>query len=125
MDNPFGMRQMVNAVAHQERLHLHARLHTNSVAVLKNFVRSGIGVTFMPELTVAEEIQQGDIAVLPLAHRVLNDARAQIVSRTDRELTVAGRACLNHLRHGMRFFQDDAPRLRQQRCHKSNTHGFE
>lgn len=111
MDNPFGMRQMVNAVAHQERLHLHARLHTNSVAVLKNFVRSGIGVTFMPELTVAEEIQQGDIAVLPLAHKVLNDARAQIVSRADRELTVAGRACLDHLRHGMRFFQNDAPRL--------------
>ncbi|MDN3523958.1 LysR family transcriptional regulator [Halomonas sabkhae] len=111
MDKPFGMRQMVNAVAHQERLHLHARLHTNSVAVLKNFVRSGTGVTFMPELTVAEEIQQGEIAVLPLAHDVLNGTRAQIVSRADRELTVAGRACLEHLQQRMRFFQDDAPRL--------------
>jgi DNA-binding transcriptional LysR family regulator len=114
MDNPFGMRQMVNAVAHQERLHLHARLNTNSVAVLKNFVRSGIGVTFMPELSVAEEVRQGHIAVLPLAHRVLSGARAQIVSRTDRELTVAGRACLEHLRRGMRFFRDDAPRLSSQ-----------
>ncbi|MDW7745958.1 LysR family transcriptional regulator [Halomonas sp.] len=111
MDNPFGMRQMVNAVAHQERIFLQARLHTNSVAVLKNFVRSGIGVTFMPELTVAEEIQQGDITVLPMAYPVLSDARAQIVSLTGRELTVAAKACLEHLCRGMRFFNADAPRL--------------
>ncbi|WFM69833.1 LysR family transcriptional regulator [Halomonas sp. CKK8] len=111
MDNPFGMRQMVNAVAHQERIFLQARLHTNSVAVLKNFVRSGIGVTFMPELTVAEEVQQGDITVLPMAYPVLSDARAQIVSLTGRELTVAAKACLEHLCQGMRFFNADAPRL--------------
>lgn len=116
MDNPFGMRQMVNAVAHQERLFLQARLHTNSVAVLKNFVRSGIGVTFMPELTVAEEIQQGDIAVLPMAYPVLSDARAQIVSLTGRELTVAAKACLEHLCRGMRFFNADAPRLLGAKC---------
>ncbi|MDI5891353.1 LysR family transcriptional regulator [Halomonas rhizosphaerae] len=116
MDNPFGMRQMVNAVAHQERIFLQARLHTNSVAVLKNFVRSGIGVTFMPELTVAEEIQQGDITVLPMAYPVLSDARAQIVSLTGRELTVASKACLEHLCRGMRFFNADAPRLLSAKC---------
>ncbi|PRY69231.1 LysR family transcriptional regulator [Halomonas ventosae] len=116
MDKPFGMRQMVNAVAHQERIFLQARLHTNSVAVLKNFVRSGIGVTFMPELTVAEEIQQGDITVLPMAYPVLSDARAQIVSLTGRELTVAAKACLAHLCRGMRFFNADAPRLLGTRC---------
>ncbi|MGM0986195.1 MAG: LysR family transcriptional regulator [Pseudomonadota bacterium] len=116
MDNPFGMRQMVDAVAHQERIFLQARLHTNSVAVLKNFVRSGIGVTFMPELSVAEEVQQGDITVLPMAYPVLSDARAQIVSLTGRELTVAARACLDHLCHGMRFFNADAPRLLGTKC---------
>ncbi|WP_390882383.1 LysR family transcriptional regulator [Halomonas saccharevitans] len=116
MDNPFGMRQMVNAVAHQERVFLHARLHTNSVAVLKNFVRWGTGITFMPELTVAEEIRQGDITVLPMAYSVLSDARAQIVSLTGRELTVAANACLDHLCRGMRFFNADAPRLLDTEC---------
>ncbi|GGY01889.1 transcriptional regulator [Litchfieldella qijiaojingensis] len=111
MDNCFGMRQMVNLVAQQERVHLQARLRTNSVAVLKNFVRSGIGVTFMPELTVMEEIRQGDIRVLPMAHQALNGARAQIVSRGGRELTVAAQACVDHLRRGMRFFNADSPRL--------------
>jgi len=111
MDNPFGMRQMVNAVAHQERISLNARLLTNSVAVLKNFVRSGIGVTFMPELTVAEEVRQGDITVISMAYPVLRDARAQIVSLAGRELPVATTACLDHLRQGMRFFSADAPRF--------------
>ncbi|PMR68321.1 LysR family transcriptional regulator [Halomonas heilongjiangensis] len=111
MDNPFGMRQMVNLVAQQERVHLEARLHTNSVAVLKNFVRSGIGVTFMPELTVIDEIERGEIHALPLAYPVMSDARAQIVSRRGRELTVAARTCVAHLHRGMRFFHADAPRL--------------
>lgn len=86
------------------------------MAVLKNFVRSGIGITFMPELTVAEEIRQGDIAVLPMAYPVLSEARAQIVSLAGRELTVAASACLDHLRRGMRFFNSDAPRLLESRC---------
>lgn len=111
MDNPFGMRQMVNMVAHQERRYLDARLHTNSVAVLKNFVRSGIGITFMPELTVADEIQRGEIVALPMAYPVMSGARAQIVSLEGRQLTVAATTCVEHLRTGMRFFSADAPRL--------------
>lgn len=111
MDNPFGMRQMVNMVAHQERVHLKARLHTNSVAVLKNFVRSGIGVTFMPELTVLDEIERGEIHRLPLSYPIMSEARAQIVSLDGRELSVAAHTCLTHLSQGMRFFRDDAPRL--------------
>ncbi len=111
MDNPFGMRQMVNMVAQQERVHLHARLHTNSVTVLKNFVRSGIGVTFMPELTVAAELQREEIHALPMEHSILNGARAQIVSLAGHELTLSAKACVAHLRQGMHFFRADAPRL--------------
>ncbi|GAB2601465.1 LysR family transcriptional regulator [Nitrincola alkalisediminis] len=118
MDNPFGMRQMVNMVAQQERVHLHARLHTNSVTVLKNFVRSGIGITFMPELTVAAELQRGEIHALPMSHSILNDARAQIVSLAGHELTLSAKACVAHLRQGMHFFRADAPRLS---CQKALT----
>ncbi|GAA0396557.1 LysR family transcriptional regulator [Cocleimonas flava] len=111
MNSSFGMRQMVNAVAHQERVIFDARLHTDSVAVLTNFVRSGIGITFMPELTVSEEVKRGSIEVIPMEHSVLSGARAQIVSFTGREMTVATKACLEQLHKGMRFFNADAPRL--------------
>lgn len=111
MDKPFGMRQMVNMMAHQERRYLNARLHTNSVAVLKNFVRSGIGLTFMPELTVADEISRNEIVALPMSYPVMSGTRAQIVSLEGRKLTVAAMTCVEHLSQGMRFFSSDAPRL--------------
>lgn len=111
MDNPFGMRQMVNMVAQHERIHLEARLYTNSVAVLKNFVRSGIGVTFMPELTIIDEIERQEIIALPMKYSLMNSARAQIVSLHGQELTVAAHACVEHLHQGMRFFSANAPRL--------------
>ena len=111
MDNPFGMRQMVNMVAQHERIHLEARLHTNSVAVLKNFVRSGIGVTFMPELTIIDEIERQEITTLPMKYPLMNSARAQIVSLKSQELTVAAHACVEYLHQGMRFFSANAPRL--------------
>ncbi|WP_447555066.1 LysR family transcriptional regulator [Vreelandella sp. EE22] len=111
MDNPFGMRQMVKMVEQLERVHLEARLYTNSVAVLKNFVRSNIGVTFMPELTVIDEINRGEIVTLPMQYPLMNDARAQIVSLEGHELTVAAATYLKHLHRGMRFFSGDAPRL--------------
>ncbi|SDM02702.1 DNA-binding transcriptional regulator, LysR family [Modicisalibacter muralis] len=122
IDNCTGMRQMVDQAAHQERVHLAPRLRTNSVSVLKNFVRSGIGVTFMPELTVVEELRGGKIRLVPVRHSILSEARACIASRKGRELTVAVEACLEHLRRGLRFFSADAPRLLDERCgHKDNA----
>lgn len=111
MDSSFGMRQMVNAVAHQERVLFNTRLHTDSVAVLTNFVCAGIGITFMPELTVSKEVSRGNVVVIPMKHSVLSGARAQIASLAGREMAVATQACLEHLRKGMRFFNADAPRL--------------
>lgn len=116
MNNSFGIRQMINAVAHQERVFFNARLHTNSVAVLTNFVLSGIGITFMPELTVAEEVQDEEIKIIPMPHIILSGARAQIVSLADRDMTFATKECLEHLRSGMRFFSADAPRLIDKAC---------
>lgn len=109
--NSTGMGQLAVIVAQLEHLQLRPKLRTNSVAVLVNFVKSGIGVAFMPELTVSEELQAGSIRRCTLANRALRDARARIVSHKGRELTVASQACLEHLRDGMRFFNDHAPSI--------------
>lgn len=111
--NSTGMGQLALIAAQLEHLELRPKLRTNSVAVLTNFVKSGIGVAFMPELTVIDEVETGSICCRPLAHPALRDARARIVSHTGRELTVAARACLDHLRQNMRFFNADAPSLRR------------
>jgi DNA-binding transcriptional LysR family regulator len=86
-------------------------MKTNSVSVLKNFVRSGLGVTFMPELTVLEEIHEGSIVAREVDASVLRDARARIVTQAERPLTIAAQAFIKHLRRSMRFFSADAPRV--------------
>lgn len=106
-----GMGQLAVMVAQLEHMELRSKLRTNSVAVLTNFVKSGIGVAFMPELTVSHELQAGSIRRLPMANPALRDARARILSHQARELTVASLACLEHLRSSMRFFSGDAPSL--------------
>ncbi|PWF24740.1 LysR family transcriptional regulator [Corticimicrobacter populi] len=109
MGNQFGMGQLVGMVAQQERVELAPVLRTNSVAVLRQFVLSGTGAAFMPETTVQNDVKRGDLVVLPMRHPVFAQARAQIASRADRNLTVATQAFLDHLRRNMRFFREHAP----------------
>ncbi|GHA10836.1 LysR family transcriptional regulator [Oceanisphaera arctica] len=104
IDQQFGMGQLVSLVEELEHIRFEPQLRTNSVAVLKNFVLSGMGVTFMPGLTVHSEIKQGRIACVPVPHPVLAGASAHIVSHKGRELTVSAEALINHLHDGMLFF---------------------
>lgn len=104
IDQQFGMGQLVRLVEELEHIRFEPQLRTNSVAVLKNFVLSGMGVTFMPGLTVHSEIKQGTIACIPVPHPVLAGASAHIVSHKGRELTVSAEALINHLHDGMLFF---------------------
>ncbi|MBZ9557953.1 MULTISPECIES: LysR substrate-binding domain-containing protein [unclassified Modicisalibacter] len=111
IDGRTGMGQLVDMALYAVHLSYRPRMTTNSVSVLKNFVRSGLGVTFMPELTVLEEIHEGSIVVREVEADVLRHARARIVSQAERPLTVAAQAFIHHLRHSMRFFSADAPRV--------------
>ncbi|WP_462384494.1 LysR family transcriptional regulator [Pseudomonas sp. Marseille-QA0892] len=107
--NSTGMGQLMRIAARLERIELKPRLRTNSVAVLINFVKSGIGVTFMPKLTVMRDIEQGHICARPAAASALSGARARIVSHRNRELSLASMKCLTYLRRATRFFNGDAP----------------
>ncbi len=111
IDSHTGMRQLVEMALYEAHLSYRPRMTTNSVSVLKNFVRSGLGVTFMPELSVLEEIHEGSIVAREVDASVLRQARARIVSQAERPLTVAAQAFIKHLRRSMRFFSADAPRL--------------
>lgn len=109
IDSTTGMGRLINLVQETNHLRLEPRLQTNSVSVLKSFVASGIGITFMPALTVSAEIEAGKIKALPMADAVLANARARIISMADREVTLAAQALLNHLRQHTQFLNHDVP----------------
>ncbi|PSJ43860.1 LysR family transcriptional regulator [Zobellella taiwanensis] len=104
IDQQFGMGQLTRLVEQLEHIRFNPQLKTNSVAVLKNFVLSGMGLTFMPRLTVNDEVRAGKIICLPAPHPVFASAKAHIISHKGRELTVASERLLRHLHDGMLFF---------------------
>jgi len=109
IDSSTGMGRLVNLVQETSHLRLQPRLQTNSVSVLKTFVSSGIGITFMPALTVSAEIEAGKIRALPMAEPVLANARARVISMAGRELTLPAQALLDHLRAHSQFLNRDVP----------------
>ncbi|MBR9884539.1 MAG: LysR family transcriptional regulator [Oceanospirillales bacterium] len=108
IDSSTGMGRLVSFVEEVSHVRLEPRLRTNSVAVLKNFVTSGMGITFMPKLTVIDEIRSGKISVVPMEHQALSQARARVLCAEGRELTLAAQAFLDHLKHSMAFLKFDA-----------------
>ena len=57
----------------------------------------------MPLLTVREEIEQGKIVVVPIASNIFSQAKVQVLSIENRELTLAAQALLDHLSETMKF----------------------
>ena len=61
-----------------DKIRYDAALEFNSVEALKRCIMSGVGITILPEITVAEEISQGLLAALPWADEKLEVATLMI-----------------------------------------------
>ncbi|MBR9865631.1 MAG: LysR family transcriptional regulator [Oceanospirillales bacterium] len=111
IDSEFGMGRLVRLAEEIEHIRLTPGLCTNSVSVLKNFVASGLGIAFMPQLTVAAEIRTGIICAVPVNQRLFTEAKAKVVSHNRRKLTLPAEALMQHLQASMSFLNKDAPPL--------------
>jgi DNA-binding transcriptional LysR family regulator len=103
IDKSTGMGRLVSLMEEVNHLKLVPRLRTNSVSALTNFVVSGLGITFMPLLTVREEIKGKRIVVVPMDSTIFSQAKVRVLSLEGRELTLAAQALLDHLSETMMF----------------------
>lgn len=111
IDGSTGMGRLVRLAEETTHLHFEPILQTNSVTVLKNFVTSGIGGTFMPIMTVYDDWAAGRLAIRHVDNLIFQQGTAKIISHENRELTLAAQALLQHLHKNMQFLQNDAPSL--------------
>lgn len=109
IDSSTGMGRLINLAQEINHLRLEPHLQTNSVSVLKSFVASGIGITFMPALTVSAEIEAGRIRALPTTDAVMANARARVLSVAERAMTLPAQALLDHLKAHTQFLNRDVP----------------
>ncbi|CAG9227456.1 LysR family transcriptional regulator [Paraburkholderia tropica] len=101
----YGTRQMLEAVEYAERVKLAPTVTTNSFAILKEFVRSGLGIAVMPSFAVAAELQAKELYAIDIAHPILENAEAHLVTRVGRKLSVAANKMLQLMTAQMRAFR--------------------
>ncbi|AJE97114.1 LysR family transcriptional regulator [Pandoraea apista] len=104
MHGAYGTRQLMALAEQSEKHRLTPTVTTNSISVLKHFVRAGLGATFLPTFAVSQEIEAGVLCALPVDHPILKGAEAHLVTRAGRRLSGAANRLLTHLASKMEAF---------------------
>ncbi|MFD2237539.1 LysR family transcriptional regulator [Aureimonas populi] len=86
MTKGHGVRQLVGRVAADCGLALAPVLETPSIDALRQFVASGLGVTFLPRFAVSTEVARGAVGAVELTDRLLSEASAHLIVRAHRRL---------------------------------------
>ncbi|AJY39211.1 LysR family transcriptional regulator [Burkholderia humptydooensis] len=97
--------QMLEAVEYAEKIRLSPVVTTNSFAMLTEYVRARLGIAVMPAFAVATELHARELFAIDIAHPILANAQAHIVTRVGRKLSVAANKLLQFMTAQMHAFR--------------------
>ncbi|WP_457579981.1 LysR family transcriptional regulator [Ensifer canadensis] len=100
-----GVTQIVARVAADAGVALAPLLETHSIEVLRRFVASGLGVTFLPRAAVSGEIDRGVMQAVDLEDPLLREASAHLMVRAHRRLPLSVEKLGQHLALEMQSFR--------------------
>lgn len=101
----FGVGDMIRAAEALHGARLQATVQSNSLAVLRNFVRDGLGATILPSFVVTREIADGTIVTKSLAIPELSKGEASVFTRAGRRLPVGAVRLMDHVVKSMAAFK--------------------
>jgi DNA-binding transcriptional LysR family regulator len=100
-----GTRRLIDRILAEQNISTSGSIETNNVDFIKEWVKTGGGITLLPRMGVDEEVLRGEICAIPLAggpHLLGID----IVFDKERPLSQADQAFVNLL---VRAKEDDQP----------------
>ena len=100
-----GVRQLLDVLAFAEKVHFDPVMTTNSIATLKQFAKSGLGIAFLPAFAIASELESGEIFCRDVDHPLFLDAEAHLITRAGRRLSMAATKMLQVLTSQMQAFR--------------------
>ncbi|MFX0547239.1 LysR family transcriptional regulator [Roseovarius sp. S1116L3] len=100
-----GVGDMIKLAEGAHGMRLNAVIRSNSLAVLRNFVREGLGVTVLPAFVVTREIADGTITTKKLDIPELNRGEASVFTRQGRRLPEGATRLISHITRGMAAFR--------------------
>ncbi|WP_116365967.1 LysR substrate-binding domain-containing protein [Parahaliea mediterranea] len=87
-DEGYRIRQLIHAAEQEDGAFLEASLQTNSLTLLMDFVKSGRGISILPELVVHEELLSGALYALDTDNSILNSTKTSLITRVGRQLPI-------------------------------------
>ena len=99
----FRIRQVLRVAESEEQVNLAPALVSNSLLLLKEFVRSGSGITILPGIAAHSEIADGTLHAVPIDQPVLMHTSASVITRLGRQLPVAAVRLLQKIEATMPF----------------------
>jgi len=105
MHTSYGTRQLLALAEYAAKIKLNPTLTTNSINVLKHFVKSELGVTLLPRFAVSTELAAGELFAIPLEDDVLSVAEVHLITRVGRKLSVAANRFVSYSSSLMQAFQ--------------------
>ncbi len=104
MPPAFGLGQVVQMLAYAENIQIRPTLTTNSLAVLRHFVKRHDGITLIGAFAAYRELEAGEVVTLPIAHPLFEAAKARLLVRAGRPLGVAANTLLDCILRDMPMF---------------------
>jgi DNA-binding transcriptional LysR family regulator len=108
MPPAFGLGQAVQMLAFADNVQIRPTLTTNSLTVLKRFVKKGDGATLIGSFAAMHEIAAGELVALPIEHPLFASAKARILVRAGRPLATAADELLRWMLERMSMFNSAA-----------------
>ncbi|MBB5391684.1 MULTISPECIES: LysR family transcriptional regulator [unclassified Herbaspirillum] len=105
MHESYGTRQLLALAEYAAKIKFNPLLSTNSINVLKHFVKSGQGITLLPRFSVSTELAAGELLAIPIDSDVLTTAEVHLITRVGRKLSVAANRLLSYSSSLMQAFQ--------------------
>jgi DNA-binding transcriptional LysR family regulator len=87
-EDSYRIRQLIHAAEQEEGVFLESSMVTNSLALITDFVKSGRGISIMPELVVQQELKNGELEALPTNNKTLNSTKTSLITRIGRQLPI-------------------------------------
>ncbi|WP_168797812.1 LysR family transcriptional regulator [Aliishimia ponticola] len=100
-----GVGDMIALAEANNAVRLQAVVRSNSLAVLRNFVREGLGVTVLPAFVVSGEVADGTIITKRLDIPEFSKGMASVLTRQGRRLPEGATRLVNHITRSMVAFQ--------------------
>lgn len=106
LNKGLGIGTLINRIEGLHNIHFNTVVETNSIALLKNYVRENMGVTFLPEFVVAREILDKQMIAKRIDIPELSSGEAHLISRKGRNLPEVVSKIAMHLQQRMSTYQE-------------------